>query len=304
MYSATDTGIDYDQRDQSTRKKAMVAALIALLLWFLMLLFPVFSYTFPMPEKAGILMNFGDSNGGGALTSSMETSDQDQANKPETAEAPVAEKDAQDSRQEVTARSVATALQPQTEDISFIKTTRVQEEKPDQKRKTKETQAFLDQKSAEEEAQEKETQRQKALEQQAKRKQQEASATKEFSSFFSGLGSGTENSASGDPAGEPNKQVLEGVSKGSSNIGGGLAERGVLYEPEIDDQSQKVGRIIVRVCVDSKGFVTEAKYTQRGSTSTDITLIDVAEKAAAQYRFSPSGLEKQCGTISIDFKLK
>lgn len=303
MYSATNNAIDFDEKDKSTRKKAMVAALVALLLWFLLLIYPVFSYTFPLPEKPGILLNFGDTNGGGEYASAENSTDNSNPQKPKETAAPLADTDEEASKQEVTARSVTPSVQKETKELSFIKTSNAKKSQEKQvKKSTKKP--FLEKKEAEKIADTRASQKEKALEEAAKQKEKEASAAKEFGSFFSGLGSGSDAKITGDPEGAPNQKKLEGISNGKSNIGGGLAKRGVLYEPDINDQSQKVGRIIVRVCVDAKGYVTESKFTQRGSTSTDITLIEVAEKAASQYRFSPSGLEKQCGTISIDFKLK
>jgi outer membrane biosynthesis protein TonB len=106
---------------------------------------------------------------------------------------------------------------------------------------------------------------------------------------------------SGDPLGEPDASILEGLSKGKGQVGGGLDARGVLFEPQIVEQSQKSGRVVVRVCVDSQGKVFQARYTQRGSTTTDRDLVKIAEISAMKYRFSPSSYEEQCGTITINF---
>jgi TonB family protein len=123
-----------------------------------------------------------------------------------------------------------------------------------------------------------------------------------FSQFFSSTDTGGENKQpSGDPLGEPDATVLEGISKGKGKVGGGLDERGVLYEPEIVEQSQESGRVVVRVCVDKNGRVIRANYTQKGSTTTDRELVEIAEISAKKYRFTPSTYEEQCGTITINF---
>lgn len=123
-----------------------------------------------------------------------------------------------------------------------------------------------------------------------------------FSQFFSQSNTGGENTQpSGDPLGEPDASILEGISKGKGRVGGGLDERGVLYEPEIVEQSQKSGKVVVRVCVDRTGKVLNANYTQRGSTTTDSDLVSIAEHSAMKYRFTPSTYEEQCGTITIHF---
>jgi hypothetical protein len=60
----------------------------------------------------------------------------------------------------------------------------------------------------------------------------------------------------------------------------------------------------MKVCVNPEGDVISAEYTQRGSTTTDSDLKRIAQKAVYQFKFSPGDLEKQCGTITIDFKVE
>ena len=138
--------------------------------------------------------------------------------------------------------------------------------------------------------------------------QKEADISKQKSQYGTLFGKGTGGNAgsgnAGDTKGDPNSKALESVAKGSGRIGGGLASRGVVFEPEIKDNTQKVGRIVVTVCVDASGKVISAKFTQRGSTSLDAHLIKVAENAAAKYKFSPGEIEEQCGTITMDFKVE
>ena len=59
-----------------------------------------------------------------------------------------------------------------------------------------------------------------------------------------------------------------------------------------------------KVCVNSKGEVISSKFTQQGTTATDLGLIKTAEKGVKNYKFSPGELDKQCGTITVNFKLK
>jgi len=127
---------------------------------------------------------------------------------------------------------------------------------------------------------------------------------KQFGDLF-GKGSGNDNGGgnTGDPLGDPDGEALEGISTGKGKVGGGLSNRGLIYEPEIADNSQKAGKVVVRVCVNREGQVIEAKFTQQGSTTTDRTLVEIAEKAARKYKFSANESDKQCGTVTIDFKL-
>jgi TonB family protein len=120
----------------------------------------------------------------------------------------------------------------------------------------------------------------------------------------SGKGNTGKAGSQGDPNGDPNSDILEGISKGSGRVGGGLGNRGVLHEPQINDRSQKTGRVVITVCVDKTGKVIKAEYTQKGSTTTDSELRDMARKAALQFKFTTSEIEEQCGTITVDFKVK
>ncbi len=131
-------------------------------------------------------------------------------------------------------------------------------------------------------------------------------AKSQFSKLFKSRGtkkSGAKG-AQGDPLGSRDSDILEGITRGKGRVGDGLQSRGMVFEPLIEDTSQKSGRVVVRICVDSNGKVTSSKYTQRGSTTTDSELILIAEKNALKYRFTPSNREEQCGTITIEFIVK
>ncbi len=131
-------------------------------------------------------------------------------------------------------------------------------------------------------------------------------AKSQFSKLFKSRGTkkSSKNGAQGDPLGSRDSDILEGITRGKGRAGDGLQSRGMVFEPLIEDNSQKSGRVVVRICVDETGKVTSSKYTQRGSTTTDSELISIAEKNALKYRFSPSNKKEQCGTISIEFIVK
>lgn len=125
-----------------------------------------------------------------------------------------------------------------------------------------------------------------------------------FGDLF-GKGSKGEKSADkGVQNGDPNSSVLDGISTGSGRDGEGLDSRGVVFAPDIKDNSQKTGKVAVKVCVSKSGKVISARYTQKGSTTTDQYLVDLAEKNAAKYTFTPSTIEEQCGVITINFLLE
>jgi outer membrane biosynthesis protein TonB len=147
--------------------------------------------------------------------------------------------------------------------------------------------------------------RQRAAEE-ARRQEAYNNTKKSYGDLLGGSGKGNTGSPGnqGDPSGDPNAKALEGISRGSGRVGGGLGNRGVVHEPRINDASQKTGRVVISVCVDKAGKVIKADYTQKGSTTTDSELKEIARKAALQFKFTDSDIEEQCGTITVDFKIK
>jgi outer membrane biosynthesis protein TonB len=130
-----------------------------------------------------------------------------------------------------------------------------------------------------------------------------------------GAGNGGKPGNGGQPDGTGDnpfgKSAGDGGGRGGGSgtgdgvsIGGGLAGRKVLSRPEMADNSQKTGVIILAVCVDSDGNVIEADYTQRGSSTTDGELRSKAIRWARQHRFAPSAREKECGTFAFSFKVQ
>ena len=138
-------------------------------------------------------------------------------------------------------------------------------------------------------------------EQEEKRQRYEEQKSK-FSDLFK---KGADNSEKeGDPTGAPDASKVEGISTGKGTVGAGLSDRGIVSAPDISDDSQRRGKVVVVICVDDTGTVISAEYTQRGSTTTDPYLIEIAEESAKLWKFSAGEMEKQCGTISIDFKVE
>jgi len=111
-------------------------------------------------------------------------------------------------------------------------------------------------------------------------------------------------SSKGYPDGHPDASALEGMTTGTGKTGNGLGDRSLVFAPEINDNSQKQGRVVMTICVNARGKVIKANYTQKGSTTTSAHLIDLAKKNAKKYEFSQSSVAEQCGEIIIDFKLK
>ena len=163
-------------------------------------------------------------------------------------------------------------------------------------------------KQAEAEAKRKaEEEAKKKAEEEAKKKAEYEEAKKQFGDVLGkGKGKTGKEGNQGDPNGDPDASKLEGISTGSGVVGGGLGGRDVTFAPKIQDQSQKTGRVVVKLCVDSKGNVISdsVKFTQKGSTTADGELVNIAISNARKFRFSSSSISKQCGTITVDFKVK
>jgi len=105
--------------------------------------------------------------------------------------------------------------------------------------------------------------------------------------------------------GKEGNSILDGKNTGNA-IGGGLGGRGVISAPKITDNSQDAGVVVVKVCVDRNGDVIQAEIRQTVTTTTSSRLKKIALEGARSYKFKKdlSAPKKQCGTITVDFKMK
>jgi len=142
-----------------------------------------------------------------------------------------------------------------------------------------------------------------AAEEAAKKAAAKSAAKSKFNNLLKNA-NGSGAPSKGDPSGHPDASALEGITKGKGKAGKGLGNRGLIYAPSITDNSQQTGRVVVNICINAKGKVTTANYTQKGSTTTDSHLIALAVSSAKKYKFSENSTPEQCGDITIDFKLK
>lgn len=91
---------------------------------------------------------------------------------------------------------------------------------------------------------------------------------------------------------------------GSGVSGLNLAGRKITKYPTINDNSQKKGKVAVKIKVDKSGHVISAVFTNSGSTTTDSYLVNLAVKAAGETIFNPSEAIEQIGTITFSFRVK
>lgn len=264
------------EKNQTALGKGWLISFLFHLILVAILFIPILIYQTPPPEEEGVMVSLGlpDEGQGDEAPSSAET-------KPE----PEPSSEPQESVPEITSQK------PQKQVASKVVTSNEQDE------------VLVREAEARKQAQA-ESQRRTAEE--AKKQEAYNNTKKSYGDLLGGSGKGNTGKpgSQGDPSGDPNAKALEGISKGSGRVGGGLGNRGVLHEPRISDASQKTGRVVISVCVDKKGKVIKADYTQKGSTTTDSELKDIARRAALQFKFTDSDIEEQCGTITVDFKIK
>ncbi len=322
---------------EENRKKAKVGAIIWLILLMMILIFPFMTIPDPPPEQEGIVVNLGmidigdgDQNApmAEATTASEPTEVEPIESQPEEKPEPDPKPEPQKEEKKKPKKETKKPEPVKVKDTKKVITDN-SKELALQKKKAAEAEAAR-KKAAEKAAQkaaadaekaakkaaadakraaEAEAARKKAAAE-AARKAAEAAKKAEADNLKSGLsglfgGKGDTGTAGnqGNPDGDPNADALKGISTGAGKVGGGISNRGG-KGPKITDQSQATGRVVVKVCVDANGKVLSAAYTQSGSTTNDSTLRRLAEANAKKWTFKAGDLDKSCGTITYDFKVK
>ena len=92
---------------------------------------------------------------------------------------------------------------------------------------------------------------------------------------------------------------------GSDQLDEGLQGRGLREGlPKPRTSFNMTGRVVVYVHVNSAGDVISAVVEQRGTTTSNGSLHDLAIEAAMKAKFKPSDVTMQSGWITYDFKVK
>ncbi len=120
---------------------------------------------------------------------------------------------------------------------------------------------------------------------------------------------------SDEPENAGNPRAPEGEEKSSGKGPGlnpdgldqldrGLQGRGLVGDlPRPSYPGGKSGKVVIRVTVDARGYVTGASYEPVGSTTDASELIEAARAAALKARFTESRATVQGGTITYVFRL-
>lgn len=106
----------------------------------------------------------------------------------------------------------------------------------------------------------------------------------------------------GKQGGDPNSNRYDG-QPGQGGVGFSLAGRSSVALPHPSYDSNKEGKIVVKIWVDRDGNVTRAEAPERGSTISNTAMVNQAKQAALKAKFSKSesAAEVQTGTITYTF---
>ena len=298
------------------KRKARIYTGIIMLIFFIIVVFlPLFSYQNPPPGQEGVLVSFGQINQGQKSEAPTES-------KPSKSEET---KPAPKKQEKVNPK-------PKKKPKATPKKTKPKKVKPQVDQKVIEArnaEIALAKEKAEEEAKERARKAEEVAERLAKaeaaaaKRQAEADAKalaeaqaakdaedlkNSLANSFkrgngTGIGDGGNPGNQGNPDGDPDAEVLKGISTGAGVIGGGLSGRGG-KGPGISDNSNKTGVVVIYLCIDAKGNVKSAKYTLKGSTTSDPQLQKLALDNAKKWNFNAGATDETCGTITYDFKVK
>lgn len=305
------------KNDQIGKRVSIAYGIILLII----LLLPFLTFEVPPPGQAGVLVSFGEPNQGQNDDRAAPAPVQEEVAEEEPVEEVVEEKPKREVTKPPKAKPVSAPARNVNSDANSKEIAIKNQKERERKERDRQEQAELDeaQAKANEIARKKEAiaqkkrdaaerQRQAAAAAQRKREADAQALKDAISGGLSGSGQGSGNGGAdgdqGQPDGDPNGNALDGISTGAGDIGGGLGQRGLLSSPTITNNTQKTGRVVVKVCVNAAGNVVSSNYTQAGSSTNNPGLIANAESSARKYKFSKGTLDRQCGTITIIFKLK
>lgn len=116
-----------------------------------------------------------------------------------------------------------------------------------------------------------------------------------------GQGDGSNSGNAGDP-----NATNAGSGTGTGQVGGGLSNTGVKSKPKPPTNPGVEGNAVIKICVDPKGNVVTAEFTQGGSSITNGTAIKQAIANAKKWKFDANQMraDKVCGTITYKFDVK
>ncbi len=298
-----DEAINLEQNLKDERRGRIISGIVHAIMLALFIL-PLMHYPDPPPGQQGVLVSFGMPDMGSG--DDMPDTQQDEPVTPippSEAAPPAVEKITEKPKEKPKLKPTeATPIKTQNDP----ETIRIKQQKAVEKKKREleaQRQREVERQQRAEEAARQKAEAEAKAKADAKKKKYEESK-KQFGGLFGGGKGDTDSPGNqGDPNGDPNSDIMTGISTGSGTIGGGLENRGGAG-PDIQDQSQEKGKVVIKICVNTSGKVVKAEFTQRGSTTQSSKLIALAKKNALRYTFSASSNENQCGTIAYNFRVQ
>ncbi len=286
--------ISVNSDKEKFKRRGWAISIVTHILFLILLLIPFLRYPDPPPGQEGITVNLG--------LPDYEAIEEPAPSAAEPETQPVEEEQQQEERVQ------PDPPEPRPDPVQEPEV--IEQEDPDQialrKKQEQERQERLQKEREEQERKKAEEEARRKAEEERQRAEAEAAENKRRLSELlnqAGKGEGNEQSG-GDPEGEPDTGALESISTGAGKVGGDLAGRGrPTFSPKVTDNSQKQGTVVINVCVDPDGSVVSARFTQRGSTTSDATLKSLAEANAKRWKF-PKGSSRDCGTITYTFKVQ
>lgn len=114
----------------------------------------------------------------------------------------------------------------------------------------------------------------------------------------------------GNPNGNPNADSYKGnAASGNGGNGGvsirsGLDGRRITKLPSFEDDFNENAKVAVDITVDKSGNVTNAIVNQRGTTTTNQNIRNIALRKAKSLKLNSGNAEEQTGTLVFNFKLR
>jgi outer membrane biosynthesis protein TonB len=275
------------EKEKKERRKAMLLSFLFHVATIILLMLPLLKYPDPPPGQDGILIALGNPDEG---TGPIEPGGPEEPTPVEQKEEPKPEPK---PKEEVKPKEKVKSTEPLVSDQELeINRKKAIEKKEKEERDLKEKQETAERIKI-------------AKEREEPNKREEQEAAELIKNIKKGSGGTSGKSGKGGQVnGDENGKVEEGISTGTGMVGGGLGGRGVVSSPILKDDSNNRGSVIVAICLDKDGNVTEAKFQLQGSTITSGKLRDLAVNNAKQWRFKPGNEERQCGIITYTFKVQ
>jgi outer membrane biosynthesis protein TonB len=275
------------EKEKKERRKAMLLSFLFHVATIILLMLPLLKYPDPPPGQDGILIALGNPDEG---TGPIEPGVPEEPTPVEQKEEPKPEPK---PKEEVKPKEKVKSTEPLVSDQELeINRKKAIEKKEKEERDLKEKQETAERIKI-------------AKEREEANQREEQEAAELIKNIKKGSGGTSGKSGKGGQVnGDENGKVEEGISTGTGMVGGGLGGRGVVSSPILKDDSNNRGSVIVAICLDKDGNVTEAKFQLQGSTVTSGKLRDLAVNNAKQWRFKPGNEERQCGIITYTFKVQ